>query len=122
MSKKSFVVALLIALLVAGNVYWSYEYFLTLTDLSASRSALASQKMAAKTLDFTRLFIERVLGAEKGKEVDFGTRLLMENKVREIGDKQILVQWQKFTDSNTEAEAQEESVKLLEILIKKIQG
>jgi hypothetical protein len=76
---------------------------------------LESQKTNEKVLDFTKLFIEKVLKAET--EVDFETRLKLENAVRNLGDEEILTQWQKFTESKTEAEAQEEVKNLLEMLL-----
>ncbi len=76
---------------------------------------MESQKTNEKVLDFTKLFIEKVLKAET--EVDFETRLKLENAVRNLGDEEILTQWQKFTESKTEAEAQEEVKNLLEMLL-----
>jgi CRISPR/Cas system endoribonuclease Cas6 (RAMP superfamily) len=63
--------------------------------------------------------IEKVLKAEK--EVDFETRLKLENAVREINDKEILNQWIKFTESKTEDEAQNNIKNLLDLLVDKIQ-
>lgn len=67
---------------------------------------------------FTELFVEKVL--KTGKEVDFETRLQLENSVRELNNAEILNQWQKFIESKTEADAQIEVRNLLEILIKNI--
>jgi len=72
-----------------------------------------------KILNFTRMFIDKVLRAEG--EVPFEDRLLLENAVRDIGNQEILTQWQEFTDVETEAQAQAEVKDLLEVLIKRIQ-
>ena len=55
------------------------------------------------------------------KEIDFETRLKLENAVRNIGDDEILIQWQKFIESKTEAEAQTGVKNLLDLLVDKIQ-
>jgi hypothetical protein len=44
----------------------------------------------------------------------------LENAVRNLNDENILSQWQKFTESKTEAGAQEEVKNLLEILVGKV--
>lgn len=52
--------------------------------------------------------------------MSFDTRLKLEAAVRSLDDEEILSQWQKFTESKTEAEAQTEVKNLLEMLVKKI--
>ncbi len=79
---------------------------------------METQKTNEKVLEFAKLFIEKVLKAKT--EVDFETRLKLENAVRNLDDEEILVQWQKFTESKIEAEAQEEVKNLLEMLVNKI--
>ena len=69
-------------------------------------------------MEFTKLFIGEVLKADS--EVSFDTRLKLETAVRNLGDEEILNQWQKFVDSKTEAGAQTEVKNLLEMLINKI--
>ncbi len=71
-------------------------------------------------LNFIKFFIEKVLKAEN--EVDFETRLKLKNAVRNLSDEEILNQWNKFVESKTENEAQEEAKNLLEMLINKISG
>ena len=70
-------------------------------------------------MNFTKLFITQVLRADG--EVDFETRLKLENAVRELNDQNILAQWQKFVESETEEEAQEEVKNLLGMLVNKIE-
>lgn len=69
-------------------------------------------------LTFTKNFIDKVLKAEK--EVDFDSRLKLENDVRELKDEAILAQWQKFTGSKTELEAQTAVKDLLALLVSKL--
>lgn len=109
---------ILVLILLAGNVFWGVKYFSLQKELQETQAGLETQKLNEKVLDFTKLFIEKVLKAEE--EVDFETRLKLENAVRNLNDEEILSQWQKFTESRTEAEAQNEVKNLLEMLINKI--
>ncbi|MFC1613147.1 hypothetical protein ACFL23_02330 [Patescibacteria group bacterium] len=69
-------------------------------------------------MDFTKLFIEKVLQAEQ--EVDFETRLKLENGVRDLGDANILAEWEKFINSEDADGAQNAVKNLLAILVEKI--
>lgn len=109
---------ILVLILLAGNVFWGVKYFSLQKELQETQAGLETQKLNEKVLEFTKLFIEKVLKAET--EVDFETRLKLENAVRNLDDEEILVQWQKFVESRTEAEAQNEVKNLLEMLINKI--
>ncbi len=79
---------------------------------------METQEINEKVLEVSKLFIEKVLKAET--EVDFETRLKLENAVRNLGDQEIMNQWQKFVNSKTEIQAQIEVKNLLEILVNKI--
>jgi len=63
------------------------------------------------------MFTEKILLS--GKDIDFDTRLSLETAVRDVGDEEILSQWERFTNSKTREEATAEAKYLLEILIKK---
>jgi len=107
-----------ILILLAGNIFLGLKYSTTQQELEKTKETSTVQKTNEKILDFTKLFIEKVLKAEG--EIDFETRLSLENAVRNLGDEEILNQWQKFTESQTEAKAQIEVKNLLEILVSKI--
>jgi len=107
-----------ILLLIISNIFFGFKYLTVQKELQQTQAVLEAQKTNEKVLDFAKLFIEKVLKA-KG-EVDFETRLKLENAVREIRDKEILEKWQNFTNSQTEEEAQENVKDLLEILVDKI--
>jgi len=107
-----------ILLLIISNIFFGFKYLTVQKELQRTQTTLETQKTSEKVLDFAKLFIEKVLKA-KG-EVDFETRLKLENAVREIRDKEILEKWQNFTNSQTEEEAQENVKDLLEILVDKI--
>lgn len=112
------ILTLIILILLAGNVFLGVKYRAAQTILEESERALETQKTNEKVLNFTQLFINKVLKAEG--EVDFETRLNLENEVRSLDDQEILEQWQKFTESESEAEAQVEVKNLLELLVNKI--
>ena len=108
----------LVLILLVGNVFFGVRYFAARKEVRTTQTALETQKINEKVLDFTKLFIAKVLKVET--EVDFETRLKLENAVRNLGDEEILAQWSKFVESKTEAGAQEEVKNLLEVLASKI--
>lgn len=108
----------IILILLISNVFFAVKYFGLKNDLSQAKISLETQKTNQKVLDFTNLFIKEVLKADT--EINFDTRLKLETAVRGLSDESILSQWQKFTDSKTESEAQREVKNLLEMLIGKI--
>ncbi len=119
MAKKNKTILItIILLLMIGNVFFGFKYLTVQKELKLIQANLKKQEINQKILNFISLFIKKVLKA-KG-EVDFETRLKLENAVREIRDKEILEKWQNFTNSQTEEEAQENVKDLLEILVDKI--
>ncbi|MBU2109851.1 hypothetical protein KKB71_02800 [Patescibacteria group bacterium] len=111
-------ILIIILLVLAGSVFFGVKYFAVQKELQQTKTVLETQKTNEKVLEFTKLFIDKVLKAET--EVDFETRLKLENAVRNLNDEEILSQWQKFTESKTEAEAQKQVKNLLEVLVNKI--
>lgn len=109
---------LVILILLAGNVFFWMRYSAVQQELEKAKETLAVQEINEKVLDFAKLFIEKVLKTES--EIDFENRLILENAVRNLGDEEVLNQWQKFTGSQTEAESQIEVKNLLELLVSKI--
>ena len=109
---------ILVLILLAGNVFLGVKYLFVIKELRQTQTALQTQTTNEKVLEFSKLFIKEVLKAET--EVNFDTRLKLETAVRNLGDEEILNQWQKFVDSKTEAGAQEEVKNLLGMLVNKI--
>ncbi len=109
----------LLLLLIVGNVFFGIQYINLKSKLSAIATKAETQVMDKKMLEFAKLFIEKVLKA-KG-EIDFETRLQLENAVRDLKDQDILNKWQAFTESNTEGDAQIGAKDLLGSLIGKIE-
>ena len=109
---------IIISILLAGNVFFGFKYFFAQKDLRNAEQALEGQQINEKVLNFSKLFIEKVLKAEG--EIGFEERLKLENAVRDLGDEKILDQWNKFVESKDALEAQKEVKNLLELLVFKI--
>jgi len=115
---SNFLRIILILALIASNIFFIIRYNNLKGELQQSKTAIEVQEINKEVLEFTKLFIEEVLKAEA--EVDFETRLQLESAVRNLEDEEILAQWQKFVESETEFDAQNEVKNLLEILVSKV--
>ncbi len=118
-NKNRLFIIIVVGALIIGNVFFALNYFLGKAELEQVKSEQTKVEFNEKVINFASLFIKKVLQADK--EVDFETRLSLENAVRGLKDDQIMAEWQNFTASKTEADAQTSVKKLLEILITKIQ-
>ena len=118
MKKRIFIIAV-IGGLVVSNSYFALKARSLGGELNDARKETSSFHRNEKVINFSRLFIGSVL--KSGNEVDFDTRLKLENAIRDIKDDEILAQWNNFTKSQTEADAQNEVKNLLDLLMKKIQ-
>ena len=104
--------------LLAAVVWLGLQYTKDQKELKADREALQVAQTNKNVLSFAQLFVDKVLRAQG--EIDFDTRLELENSVRNTGDDQIINQWTKFSESQTESDAQEQVKNLLNLLITKI--
>jgi len=116
---KRIFILVIIGALVIGNVFFAFHYFSTYKELESIKSTQIKAELNTKVVDFASLFIKKVLQADT--EVDFETRLTLENAVRDLKDEEIKKEWQNFIASKTESEAQNSVKRLLGILITKIQ-
>ena len=108
----------IIILLIITGLYLLIQFNNLQQELAQAKSVLKSHETNDDILNFTQLFIDEVLQAEA--EVDFETRLRLENSVRALDNAEILDQWQEFIDSKTESAAQENATLLLDLLIDQI--
>ena len=115
---KPKITLIIIFIFLVSSVFFGVKYFAVQKELRQTQAVLEIQKTNEKVLEFTKLFIEKVLKAQT--EVDFETRLKLENAIKDLKDEEILAQWQKFTESKTGVQAQEEVKNLLEMLVSKI--
>jgi len=118
MNSKKLLCGLLILLSVGANIILGWAYFSAKQDLSSAQTVLSSLQNKDKNVSFLRMFIKKVIRSES--EVDFESRLKLENAVRELSDQEILAQWQKFVNSQSETETQENVKILLDLLVDKI--
>ena len=109
---------LVILILLTGIAFLGWKYIKIQGELQVNKEALKVRQINENILDFAKIFINQVLRAEK--EIDFETRLKLEYAVRDLGDKEILKQWDNFVNSKTESEAQNQVKNLLELLVNKI--
>ncbi|MFA5936878.1 MAG: hypothetical protein WC822_03300 [Candidatus Paceibacterota bacterium] len=116
-NQNKFIKIIIILILLLGNIFFAVRY---LGVQKENKVILENQKINDKVLVFSKLFVEKVLKSEK--EVDFQTRLELENSVRDLKNEEILTQWQKFVESKTEIDAQVEVKNLLEMLINNIKS
>ncbi len=108
----------LVLILLVSNVFFIYKYYGLKKESVQNQVVIQSQAVNDKVLEFTKLFVSKVL--KTNSEIDFETRLSLENTVRDLKDEEVLAQWQKFTNSKTQEEAQVEVKSLLEMLVNKI--
>lgn len=118
-NKKRVLFIIIIGALVIGNVFFALNYFSAYKELRDLKSVQVKVELNTKVINFASLFIKKVLQANT--EVDFETRLSLENAVRDLKDGEIMAEWTNFIGSKTEADAQNSVKKLLGILVNKIQ-
>jgi len=116
--RKESIPFLAIIILFAATLVLAGQYYITRQNLISSENTVKTFQYDQKVLNFTKLFVTKVLKADG--EVSFDDRLNLENAVRSINDKTIFDQWQKFTNAKTAQEAQIEVKNLLELLVSKI--
>lgn len=116
-SRKILIV--IIVVLLVGNLFFAFKYFIVNKKFNENKIVLNSlNEKSSKIKEFNKLFVSEVLNASG--EISFETRLKLENSVRDLKDEEILAQWQKFTESKTEEEAQNEVKTLLGLLASKL--
>jgi hypothetical protein len=117
---KRILIASFVCLIILGGllIFFILKCNSLQIKLDQANTVVQAKETNEKILAFTKEFIDKVLKAES--EVDFETRLKLENNVRNLNDQDILGQWQRFTESRTESEAQKNVKDFLQLLINKI--
>ena len=88
------------------------------SQISEGQLNVSPESKDQKIVNFMSDFINLVLRAPG--EVDFETRLKLENEVRDTGDEEIIAAWKAFTDAKSEQEAQDRVIDLLALLTGKL--
>jgi len=117
-SRKTLVVIVIIAILLAGNIVFGVRYLWDSHENQLLQKQLSTQQTNEKISSFLSLFIKKVLKAQG--EVSFEDRLQLENAIRSINDKELLALWDKFTQSTSADQVQQNVKNLLESLASKI--
>ncbi len=103
---------------LAINIVGVVNYARDRNRMQTDAKQKIEQAQRQKTIDFLKIFVVKVLKA-KG-EVGFEDRLKLENAVRELGDAEVLRQWQKFVDSKESEVAQNNLKELLGLLVQRL--
>ena len=110
---------IIITILLLSNLFLGVKYFNASKELKEATSITVAQEERTKFTEFNKTFISEVLQSKT--EVNYDTRLKLDEMVKDINNKELNAQWQKFTDSQTEKEAQEETVKLLGLVAERME-
>ena len=112
---------ILVIIILAGILMFTIVQYSDLQNkLSDAQNELRAYELNTKVLNFQKLFVEEVLGSTE--EIDFEMRIQLETAVRDIGDEEILNEWNKFSAGNaTEEEVQHCVINLLILLSDKLQ-
>ncbi|PIP28101.1 MAG: hypothetical protein COX29_03025 [Candidatus Moranbacteria bacterium CG23_combo_of_CG06-09_8_20_14_all_35_22] len=118
--KTKIVLAVCVAVLFFSSSFLAVKYFSAKKEIAnlQQKTVKINNGGNGKVLAFGQLFIEKVLEAQG--EVEFETRLELENAVRDLNDEELLNQWKLFVASGDETSAQKEVRNLLKMLMNKI--
>ncbi len=108
---------IVVLILFMSNAYFVFKYLSAQKELNQTSSSLEAIQSNKKYLDFNKLFIDKILKADS--TVDIETRLELEMAARDLKDAEVLAQWKKFIDSQSEKDSQEAVKNLLGILADK---
>lgn len=112
----------IVTLFVVGMVVANVLFGVNMLEYKAAAQKLSNKVSVQKNIidnerelsDFFAFFITKVLVSNG--DITFDDRLELENRVRRLGDEEVLERWERFTHAGTEAEAQEEVRGLLGVL------
>ena len=116
--EKTKVLGIIVIVLFISNIFFVWMFISLKISVRNLENKTSSQKVNANILNFTQLFMDKVLGGSK--EVSFNDRLQLENSVRNLNDKEIFDSWQVFTKAKDSAEVQKDFYGLFQLLLKKI--
>ena len=119
MNRKTLVLIIIILVALLGAGFLIYKYFSL--EKEQEQETFATERPMTfneQIMDFTRFFIDNVLKEEQ--EIDFETRLLLEQKVKELSDPEISRQWNALLQSQTEEQAQQNTAEFLRLLVDKM--
>lgn len=108
---------IIIILLIVSNIIWLWVFNVKSNKLQKAEAELATVVQNKKILAFQKMFVEKVL--KSNGEVDFNTRVDLQNAVKDINDSEITNIWQGFLSAKTERDGQEKVKSLLSTIASK---
>lgn len=108
----------LVIVIVASNIAWGIGYFKQKSVLRQTQNELKMSAQNKKIIAFQKLFVDKVL--KSNGEVDFDTRVMLQNSVNDTRDKDIIAVWNSFLESKTEIDGQRRVKELLSLLSNKV--
>ena len=114
--EKKFVIVL--SLMVVVIIMLSVWCFFLAKEANSQKVLLRDQEACGKAVVFARLFVDKVLLSSG--TINFDDRLELENAVRAVNDQEVFSEWQKFTVSKNDGEAQKIVGNMLKLIIDKI--
>ncbi len=115
---KNIINSIIIIILLLAVALLGVKYYLDQKQLDLNQKTISACNLNKKIANFNKLFVSNVLQT-KG-EVSYEDRLKLENAAMETQDKEMIDGWHDFLDSKTEAQAQENTKKLLNMGANKI--
>lgn len=109
---------MLVLIILASNAVWALEFSLEKTARKKAQSELTAFSHNKKISAFQKLFVDKVLKSDG--DVDFDTRVLLQNSVNDTGDKDVIEAWNSFLRAKTEDEGQARVKDLLSLLSSKL--
>jgi hypothetical protein len=117
MKNKITLIALII-ILILTNIFWYFKNSSLQTKLVSTQVELNSIIKNKKVVAFQKLFVDKVLMSDGN--VDFNTRVELQNAVTGMSDELIEKVWGAFLTAKTEGDAQNRVKELLSLLASKI--
>jgi len=105
----------LMILLVCLNIFFSIQYTqgLKTEDVKIEQEA-AKTEQRIQYSRFMKLFVDKVLGTNG--TIAFEDRVKLETDIRELGDPNLIKQWDVFVSSTDSETAQQGAVKLMSMI------
>lgn len=118
MKNKKIIVIIIVLVLTVVNAISYFKILSLRSNLDSIKVELNSNIKNKKVASFQKLFIDKVLMSDGN--VDFNTRVELQNAVTDINDATISKAWDSFLGVKTEIEAQKKVKELLFILANKV--
>ena len=110
-TKAKIVTAVFVIVLIFSSTFFAMQWR---RSLKVAYALSTKNTENEKIVSFMSLFVDNMLGS--GQAVSFEERFKMENVMREMNNKTLQIQWEKFTNSKTQEESQTNAKELFSML------